>query len=53
MTKIFMILEILIFNDYSLVIEYLKKNNSIIKLGETFPEENFNTLEGSFFIEGF
>ena len=38
------------FNDYSLVIEYLKKkNNSIIKLGETFPEENFNMPEGSFF----
>lgn len=29
------------FQDYSLVIKYLnEKNNSIIKLGETFPEEN-------------
>ena len=38
------------FNDYSLVIEYLKKkNNSVIKLGETFPEENFKIPEGSFF----
>lgn len=38
------------FNDYSLVIEYLKKrNNSVIKLGETFPEENLKISKGSFF----
>ena len=38
------------FNDYSLVIQYLKNNNnSVIKLGETFREENFKIPENSFF----
>ena len=39
------------FNDYSLVIQYLKNNNnSVIKLGETFREENFKIPENSFFF---
>ncbi len=38
------------FNDYSLVIDYLaKKQISIIKLGETFPEENLNNFKTKIF----
>lgn len=38
------------FDDYALVIEYLKnKNISAIKLGETFAEESFKIPENSFF----
>ena len=39
-----------IFNDYSLVVDYLtKKNISIIKLGESFPEENLNNFKTKIF----
>jgi putative glycosyltransferase (TIGR04372 family) len=38
------------FQDYELVINYLKKkNNSIIKIGETFPEETFKLEKKDFF----
>jgi putative glycosyltransferase (TIGR04372 family) len=38
------------FDDYALVIEYLKnRDNSVIKLGETFAEESFKIPESSFF----
>ena len=29
------------FKDFELAIEYLKKDNSLVKLGDTYPEENF------------
>ena len=38
------------FDDFSLVIEHLKKkNNSIIKLGETFSEENLKNFQTKIF----
>jgi putative glycosyltransferase (TIGR04372 family) len=38
------------FKDYQLVINFLKnKNNSIIKIGETFPEENLKLDKKDFF----
>jgi len=38
------------FKDYELVVKYLKdKNNSIIKLGETFPEEILGLSEKDFY----
>jgi len=38
------------FQDYELVINYLKKkNNSIIKIGKTFPEEIFKLKKKDFF----
>ena len=30
------------FKDFELAIEYLKKDNSLVKLGDTYPEENFD-----------
>ncbi len=37
------------FEDFELVINFLKKNNSIIKIGETFFDETFNFKKKDFF----